>query len=371
LLENAIKPCVVQALRAIDLSYADWMVSVHYRAEPRDGDPARSRGRAAWRPAGISLLSAGDSRPQAEVSTSSMADTNPPILVPVDFSEPSQRALCYAIPLAKQLEVELHLLHAWRLPAWWTDVEDGGEGLGDPEMVRLWASRGLASWCEEVERAGLRCQTDLVEGRPSAAIAARAAELGAQLVVLSAQGSAALRHALLGSVAERVIRLAPCPVLTVPAGSEPRNDGRLRCMLVGTDFSSHARRALEFACRLGERLGRPRLVLAHAYHVPVELASTLDQSVLEAAEPIEDRGLQALSDELRSRGWSVRTRLLRERPPDRALAELAQVEGADLLVIGARGRSDLSVHVLGSVTDRVIRAAPCPVVTVGTGETLR
>lgn len=145
------------------------------------------------------------------------------LLVPVDFSRHSGRALGVAIELAREFGAEIHLLHAYELPV--------GPALayGIPlpqdldEEMRDAAARRLEKALHRVEEAGLRGETHLVQSTPAEAIAQLARELPADLIVMGTRGLAGLKHVLLGSVAERVLRLAPCPVLTVKEESVPSN----------------------------------------------------------------------------------------------------------------------------------------------------
>jgi nucleotide-binding universal stress UspA family protein len=139
------------------------------------------------------------------------------ILVPVDFSEHSQRALDDAIGLAEKFGAELHLLHCYEVyPA-------GAIGfpynVAIPETyereIREAATARLASWREKVTARGIRAEQHLVMDRPSHGIVGLAEKLPADLIVIGTYGLTGVKHVLLGSVAERVLRHAPCPVLTV------------------------------------------------------------------------------------------------------------------------------------------------------------
>jgi len=137
------------------------------------------------------------------------------ILVPVDFSEHSARALDHAIALAKVFDGRIDLLHCYQINA-------GGispYGLVIPETldkeVREAATAKLDEWRAKVEAAGVAVEADISPIFPSEAIANRAEEISADLIVMGTRGLTGGKHVLLGSVAERTIRTAPCPVLTV------------------------------------------------------------------------------------------------------------------------------------------------------------
>ena len=139
------------------------------------------------------------------------------ILVPVDFSDHSARALDLAVSLAQAFGARLHLLHCY-------PIQLGGispYGLVVPESldrdVREAATRRLAEWREKASAAGVEVESEVTPIFPSEAIAAQAESTGADLIVMGTRGLSGLRHVLLGSVAERTLRTAPCPVLTVKA----------------------------------------------------------------------------------------------------------------------------------------------------------
>ena len=139
------------------------------------------------------------------------------ILVPVDFSEDAARALEVAISLARSFSARIHLLHCY-------PIQLGGispYGLVVPESldrdVREAASRRLAEWRDKVSAAGIEVSDAVTPIFPSEAIAEEARTRNVDLIVMGTRGLSGLRHVLLGSVAERTLRIAPCPVLTVKA----------------------------------------------------------------------------------------------------------------------------------------------------------
>jgi nucleotide-binding universal stress UspA family protein len=141
-------------------------------------------------------------------------------LVPIDFSTHSDKALDTAIALAKTFGARIHLLHAYHLPIqvatpdqiiiprdFWTTVRDS-------------AARKLEKTLQKVTAAGIAGETHLAEMPPAQAITQTAEKIDADLIVMGTRGLTGLKHVLLGSVAERTIRTAPCPVMTVKDESE-------------------------------------------------------------------------------------------------------------------------------------------------------
>jgi nucleotide-binding universal stress UspA family protein len=138
------------------------------------------------------------------------------ILVPIDFSEHSRRAVDEALGLAEKFGAELHLLHCCPLyPASAIAPYD----VSLPQNLEITiheAARGfLAEWARKAGGRGIRVEKHLSASDPATGIADLAKTLGADLIVMGTRGLTGFKHALLGSVAERTIRIAPCSVLTV------------------------------------------------------------------------------------------------------------------------------------------------------------
>lgn len=136
------------------------------------------------------------------------------ILVPVDFSDPSRQALGYAVFLAHNFRAKLDVLHVWRIN------EYAGDDMvlltrSEPELtlstsLRAQADKLLSDFLVDVPYS----ERILREGEPAASITEVAREGGYDLVVMGTHGRTGLSHALVGSVAEKVVRMAPCPVTT-------------------------------------------------------------------------------------------------------------------------------------------------------------
>jgi nucleotide-binding universal stress UspA family protein len=137
------------------------------------------------------------------------------ILVPLDFSSHSAKALDVAIELAKQFKGRIHLLHSY--PIYVGAVSPYGIVL--PESFdrdcREAAQREIGKWSDKVNAAGVPVETTVTPSPPVEAIERLATEIDADLVVMGSRGLTGLKHVLLGSVAERTLRTCPCPVLTV------------------------------------------------------------------------------------------------------------------------------------------------------------
>jgi universal stress protein A len=142
------------------------------------------------------------------------------ILVPTDFSDPSQEALETAVSFARMFGATLDLVHValevtYPVPPP-IDVASLPIDIG-PALDR--SAAGLAAAEARVREAGVACESATLVGRADQEIVTRARTTGAQLIIMGTHGRSGLAHALLGSNAERVVQHAPCPVLIVPKRS--------------------------------------------------------------------------------------------------------------------------------------------------------
>lgn len=147
-----------------------------------------------------------------------MSDNITRILVPIDFSTNAERATAYATTLAHRLGASVAFLHVVEDPfvtgAWSGEayLPNAGELL---ETEIAGAERRLAPAKTAAEALGLAADSKVVTGRPAHAIVEYARSGGFDLIVMATHGRTGVSHAVMGSIAERVVRTAPCPVLTV------------------------------------------------------------------------------------------------------------------------------------------------------------
>jgi nucleotide-binding universal stress UspA family protein len=141
------------------------------------------------------------------------------LLVPTDFGEGSQAALDEAIELAKAFDAEILVLHAYEIPI--VGFPDGALVATADLATRIvdGAREGLDRVVSENQGRGVRLTAVVKQGEPWRMIGDAIAEHGADLVVMSTHGRRGLPRAILGSVAEKVVRTASCPVLTVRSTS--------------------------------------------------------------------------------------------------------------------------------------------------------
>jgi nucleotide-binding universal stress UspA family protein len=147
------------------------------------------------------------------------------ILVAVDFSEPSRLAFDYAANLGEKFGADVDVLHVWEVPAFVPPggvVVVGNASASLADMVKKAAEEGLERFIADGVKRGVRIREAHVQmGYPAHTIVEAA--VGYDLLVLGTHGRSGVSRVLLGSVAERVVRHAPCPVLTVRNPNHPTN----------------------------------------------------------------------------------------------------------------------------------------------------
>jgi nucleotide-binding universal stress UspA family protein len=142
----------------------------------------------------------------------------------------------------------------------------------------------------------------------------------------------------------------------------------IRRILVPLDFSHHAEAILEWGAHLAKEHGS-QVILVHAYHLPVEFqqleGAYLPPDFWTNVKTEAQQVLERHAERLRAQGIAVET-VVREGYPATVIQEEAEERHADLIVIGTRGLTGLKHLLLGSVAERVVQKAPCPVLTVKT-----
>jgi nucleotide-binding universal stress UspA family protein len=292
------------------------------------------------------------------------------ILYPTDFSKCAGHALPHTLHLAETYGAEVHLLHALVLHE--ADPSNISHRLPDMEelyrVLEEHAETQMRSAIKEHGRASFSIKSAQVRAISAAgAILDYASENEIDLVVMGTHGRRGLRRLLLGSVAEEVVRLAPCPVLTVPEREDGTSAGRVERIVVPVDFSEHARLAVSYAIHLADAYGAE----LHLFHVVDEVIyPDFYPPVLPSGgsitEELRDQSLERMRSllsgfEAAEAKAAVHVRAGRAAPE---IADFAERQAADLVVIASHGLTGISHVLLGSVTEQLIRRAPCPVFTI-------
>jgi nucleotide-binding universal stress UspA family protein len=289
-------------------------------------------------------------------------DTTAPVVVGVDGSTTSERALVWAAQAAARREVPLQIVHAWTMPI-----------LGElPDLVMLeripyerTAQQVLDAAVERVGRVApsVSVRPELIEDGAAGALLDAASK--ASLLVLGSHGRGWLGSAVVGSVSQQCVTHARLPVVVVPAGWDATDHGRV---VVGVDGSQSSYGALHFAVDEATRR-RACLDVVHVWHHLEPIGPLAAQT--SAYRASVEKASQALLDSMTgpfhpgsvSRpGPAAVEGISIEGYPSRSLVSCAQ--GADLLVVGARGHGGFTGLLLGSVSLRCLHHTPCPIAVV-------
>lgn len=300
------------------------------------------------------------------------------ILVPTDFSQGATDALHLAASLAREFGSRLDILHV---------LEEVFTSFGtlygvsvDPETIQPQLTELSRKRLDELVADArylqdLEVETQLRGGCVPDEIVATATASGDDLIVISTHGRSGLTHLLLGSVTEKVVRAASCPVLCfreLPAWQQ-HEPLRLERILLPVDLSEESLTPLPLARRLARHCGA-QVDLVHVIADPAnypidgwEYLPGITQDVVygqteelarQRLEELREQHLQATPGQC----------IIRRGIHHLAIVQLAEDESHELIVMSTHGRTGLRHAMLGSVTEKVIRKAACPVLTVRTPE---
>ncbi|HEY5934864.1 MAG TPA: universal stress protein [Kofleriaceae bacterium] len=281
------------------------------------------------------------------------------ILCPTDFSAGSKHAMRVAIRLANASDAEIVLAHAWHLPVLAVTSEFPLPADTIQQMIAD-EQRGLEGVVREARELGAkRVSGVFLTGLPWHEIVDTVKNDKAfELIVIGTHGRTGLKRVLLGSVAENVVRHAPCPVLATrpPGGLE-----KFARILVPIDFSESSQRATDLAGRLA-KLDGGSITLLHVIEVPIAISGELPEDAsLEQIDRQASEYVETCAAKLRTEGVAVETRIRIGHPGAQTLAVLDGAPGYDLVVMGSHGRTGIRRVLLGSVAEKIVRHAACPV----------
>jgi len=292
------------------------------------------------------------------------------ILATTDFSKESLVGVTKALALADKINAAVTLLHVIEPPSRLAGLES--LLLARDEAGVMAQARSKLTALAESERKGrVTVFSSVRTGKPFHRISTAAAELEADMIVVATHGHTGAQRVLLGSTAERVVRHAPCPVLTIPTGNTREKRGKasgfdLKKLLVPVDFSEISNKALPWAAYLAAQF-EAELILLYvvdrstiSYLLGSELMSHVVMPFIKQAEADLDNLARTLSD---SSSVKVSTVVL-EGTPYEGICRAAESMNTDLIVLTTHGYSGLKHAWLGSTAERVVRQADCAVLTV-------
>ena len=300
------------------------------------------------------------------------------ILVPIDFSRYSLKAIPYALAISRQFGADVHLLHI-------TDVAQQPP----PTLLTLplvpqseWDRRLMKRLAALVVKYRTDGKVAALEPRIGTAyeeICAVAQEIKADLIVIATHGTTGYKRLLLGSVAERVVRHSPCPVLVVrqhlvrgngAAHLRTRTGFELARILVPTDFSDCSELAFQYAHQLAREfdaeLRLVHVINPHAFPFGDKYTALDPAQLLRETDAAAQKQMRSIGSKAGAR-YSVR---VIHGSPAVEICHDAN-DDADLIVISTHGRTGLGHLLIGSVAEHVVRYAHCPVLVIPSRLTLQ
>ncbi len=291
------------------------------------------------------------------------------IICTTDFSDFSNHAIPFGIALAKEFRAKLYLCHVIDI----SSVAMYGEGFLEP----LDRETRITDYAHEDLRRLIGDQPVdweplIMVGHTAGEIARLAEEKDADLVVSATHGRSGLKRLVLGSVTERLMRTLPCPLLVVRSpeqnlAASMNKEIRFQRILVGCDFSPDSDLTFQYGLSLAQEF-QSEVHLAHVIEPPVY--KDLLRPTLEEKEGFQQDLRKKLNEKLTGmvpeevHNWCTSKTTLLAGQPHEELTKYAVVHNVDLIVLGVRGHSLVETLFVGSTTDRVVREAPCPVLSV-------
>jgi nucleotide-binding universal stress UspA family protein len=292
------------------------------------------------------------------------------ILFPTDFSRCADQALTHAVYLAEKYHAALHLLHVVTL------FEDQPGVLSD----ELAETEALVKKLEEKAEIELHNvanthgsdDMEIVTNQKRAisaapAILEYASKNGIDLIVMGTHGRRGIGHLLLGSTAEEVVRLAECPVFTIRESEEVKPIKLFERILVPVDFSDHSKKSLAYAKDIANSYNA-NLQLLHIIEDTIHPAFSLSgkSSIFDLVPGIEEDCRRRIEELIQETGISNENTEIIVKGGQAAhdIIKFSKDNSSDLVVIATHGLTGIEHLLLGSITEKVVRMAPCPVFTV-------
>lgn len=295
------------------------------------------------------------------------------VLVPLDGSSFGEHALPHALSLARRTGATVHLVHVYE------SLFDGVEGYGplDQQGVED-AKKYLAGLVQKLAgMGGLNISCKLLQGSVSRSLHDYAQQVQADLLVMTTHGRGRMARFWLGSVADRVVRRMPVPVLLIRPNEGPpalHQDMLFKQILIPLDGSAFAEQVLTPVAQLARAeqsaftflqvipptvLSAPEPMTAAVSGLDPVLVQQLEALQAQKRKQVEAY-LQRLAQQWGNLAGQVETRLVEHLQPAAAILEVAQAGGMDLIAMATHGRGGFSRLFLGSTADKVVRGSELP-----------
>ncbi len=290
------------------------------------------------------------------------------ILCPIDFSEFSQHALDHAAAIARWYDATITVLHVVAV----TPPSGAVRGPLFPPVVLapedLEQFRVATEEFARAETGDVRIVAVARDGNPAAEIVRMAESMPANLIVLGTHGRSGFERLVLGSVTERILRKAVCPVLTVPRRAPdvvPAGPILYKRILCAVDFAPTSMRALKYAVALAQEADA-RLTVVHVLEpgifepIPMSGAELPPRDLNMRAVAMR-RLHDAIAEEVRT--YADVHEVVLSGKGYREILRQAEEDHTDLIVVGAHG-GGIGAVAFGSTTNQIVRQATCPVLSL-------
>jgi nucleotide-binding universal stress UspA family protein len=293
------------------------------------------------------------------------------ILCATDFSDFSNRTIAWGVALAKEFDATLYICHVIDLSSIAIYGEFQLDPVGQQDRIRKEAHEQLHHLIGEQPVAWVPLIT---VGHVADEISRIVDEKGIDLVITATRGRSGFKRLILGSVTERLMRVLSCPLFIAHSLEHELvnladQQVALKKILVGCDFSPDSSWAFQHALSLAQEF-QAELHLAHvvepaAYQQLLRPDDSLRQEIQEGLRKrLTEKLLEMVPEE--ARNWCTPETRILEGHPYEELVKYAKSSDIDMIVLGVRGHGLVKTLFLGSTTDRVVRQAPCPVLSVST-----
>lgn len=293
------------------------------------------------------------------------------ILVPTDFSSNAEYAIRYAFAFAKKTGATIDFVHVLE-PLCDRVVYDialeENNVANVNRIAREVSLERLKKLAHRAEALGIISDTHLESGAAVDVITALAKELGSTVVVLASHGHSGFDALVFGSTSEKLIRLSPSPVLVIkhPEYEFVQQDSldiHLTKVLCPIDFSDFSKRVLPLAVTICREYNAT-LVLAHVVEPHVEMSPFLSELSMSHVEPQESTVHTHIEQVAKQIQDCAVDEVILEGSVHRELVNLIDAHGIGLVIMATHGRGGIAHAVFGSTTEKMIRSAPCPVLTL-------
>jgi nucleotide-binding universal stress UspA family protein len=285
------------------------------------------------------------------------------IIVGIDDPERSKDAVALAAQLARATGAELEAICAYP----YDDAIGRASNSGYRTYLSEDAEARIAKACEDIADAPTILARSVADTSPARGLEATALHEGAALIVIASSHRGAVGRVLAGTIAERLLHGAPCPVAVAPKHYHERAATPISTIGVGYDGSPESKAALDGA-----------LGMARALQARLRVIGVLDMRWLGTPGLMAGPGYIRVPDDVRADNRDHLAKFVGELPddvdaepvslegdPEAVLAE--QTKSVDLMIVGSRGYGPHRAVLLGSVSGRLVREAACPVIVLPRG----